>query len=45
MGHENNMKCAVCGSKLRQTGQSKNKRIVYFACLCGKTKYSRSAGL
>ncbi len=43
MGHEQNIKCSSCGKKVQKTGQT--TRIVYFACPCGKTMYSRSKGL
>ncbi len=43
MGHEQKVKCQSCGQGVRKTGET--TRIVYFACPCGKTKYTRSKGL
>lgn len=45
MGHEDRIICQHCKEKVKKTGESKNGRIVYFACKCGKTTYHRSAGL
>ncbi len=44
MGHEHTITCGACGKKGQKTGESPNGRIVYVACPCGKTKYSRSKG-
>ena len=43
MGHERSVNCQSCGKSVQKTGET--ARIVYFACPCGRTKYSRSKGL
>lgn len=43
MGHEHTITCRRCGQGVRKTGET--RRIVHFACPCGKTVYRRSKGL